>query len=163
MQRHQYLLKGAVDNIKKLVDSINDVAPENQKLNADSDLKEIHAYLTHLIDESEIDTPESISRTIRKLKRLRVHATDDNKTVIACPCCLREMDDNTASIFNASMESLANLENSRLILQDKMKNDDLLNYLIALKKWRTQGNYLSRYCYHASDKLYFLYSRPNSF
>jgi len=136
--RRQDLLNGAVQIINQIGQSIiqGDKVPDNEKLNADPDPQGIIQYLNKRISDSDIDSPESIRRTIKKLKYLpRLDKTS------ACPCCKRSMDEKEYAIFNESMGTLADLEKSEIIKLDRTQYEENSKHLKQYERWRAQGNY----------------------
>lgn len=83
--------------------------------------------LQHFADKmgelaNDSDQPETISRTIKKLKKLSKKKNAAGETVdIICPCCTRSLGADEAIIFQSQIQKLADLSESPIIQMDREK------------------------------------------
>lgn len=143
--RRQGLLSGGVQIIKDIIQSISlldEALDDNEKMKPDAEPQAIIQYLSKRIVEVDIDSPYSIRRTMKKLKWMGKPSSESGAT--ACPCCQRAMDETTLAVFNARMDSLANLEESDIIRIDQEKLERTNIALKNYEEWRTKGNYFLR-------------------
>jgi hypothetical protein len=141
--RCQDLSLGSVKIIKQIVQSVicweeslpdDDKIPDHERIKADADPQAIIEYLKKRIFSFDVDDPDSVSRTIKKLKFF-------SKKQNACLCCQRGFNGNTLADFSASMDSLADSNTSVFIQADKERAEKAKASLKKIEEWRTQGNY----------------------
>ena len=141
--RRQVLVSdvGGVQKIKQTVQLIRsyDSQIEVPTISTDAEPQEIIAHVTRRISESSesFDTPESIIRTIKKLRYLGKKRNENG--AIACPCCERAMDQQANDVFIARMESLANVELSDIIKNDRVQLEESRVAVRNYEQWRTTG------------------------
>jgi hypothetical protein len=103
-------------------------------------------HFTNKIGElvTDNDQPETISRTMKKLKKMSKKKDRQGNTVqIICPCCTRELEQDEVRVFSNQIDILADVTESPIVQMDIEKAQ--LN-AIATKNysnWRNTGKFLS--------------------
>ena len=88
--------------------------------------------------KEEYDSPESISRTIRKLKKLAKNTDDGNARGLKCPCCLKAITADDIDDFKAAMKELADPVNSAIVKMDEALAQDRKEEVELFTKWRSE-------------------------
>ncbi len=112
-----------------------------------ADPQQLLQYFTTKIGELSTDDsqPESVTRVMKKLKKLSKVKGEDGEVVrLQCPCCTRTLEPpDDVAIFNDRMNFLADPDQSELIKTDentaKMNRSALNNYT----NWRNISKFVS--------------------
>jgi len=132
-----------VQKIRRVINAVRNF--EHQQLDTgvtvvqnDMEPQKLLEHLTERIGEySAEDTPESIARTMKKLKKMsKVKGSGGQILDIICPCCQRSMDTNEVMMFDATMESLSDPIRSELIQTDQASVGKNRSALRNYETWR---------------------------
>mmetsp|Transcript_5721 Transcript_5721/g.7155 ORF Transcript_5721/g.7155 Transcript_5721/m.7155 type:complete len:1412 (-) Transcript_5721:70-4305(-) len=113
---------GGLRKIRRVITGIQNnerAVKGTTNVKSDHHPQELLKYLDEKISDmlTEDDSPHSISRTVKQLKTLTLVRNSSGKvTDVICPCCRRSMDDNEAATFSKSIDELADVAQSPLIL-----------------------------------------------
>ena len=88
--------------------------------------------------KEEYDSPESISRTIKKLKKLAKNTDDGSARGLKCPCCLKAITADDIDDFKAAMKELADPVNSAIVKMDEALAQDRKEEVELFTKWRSE-------------------------
>lgn len=105
--------------------------------------QELLQHFTDKIGEliTDNDQPETISRTMKKLKKMsKEKDANGNSIGIICPCCTRALvQEDEVRVFQAQMNSLADVTESPIIQMDREKAQ--LNAIATrnYSTWRNSG------------------------
>ena len=97
----------------------------------------------------EVDSPESIIRTIKKLKKLaaKENADGEGNNGLVCPCCDRSLTFDESKKFKATMKNLCDLDTSPIFEMDQKDAKERDDQVEVLTKWKSEvqasvGDYL---------------------
>lgn len=118
---------GGVQKIKHIIKAARQFESntfDETTLTPDVEPQQLLQHFTDKLGELAIDSdqPETISRTIKKLKKLSKKKNAAGETIdIICPCCTRSMNADEAIVFQSQIHKLADASESPIILMDKEK------------------------------------------
>jgi len=91
---------------------------------------------------TDSDQPETISRTIKKLKKLSLKKDASGDLIdIICPCCTRSLDNDEVRVFQETIETLADVTNSPIVQMDLTKAQLNASASKNYANWRNTGEY----------------------
>ena len=108
----------------------------------------IDHFSQRIADTNEdIDSPESIVRTIRKIKLLAKKDDDGTGKGLCCPCCDRDLTFDEAKKFKAAIKNLCDKDNSPIFKMDVARAKERKDEVELLTKWKSEvqasvGDYL---------------------
>lgn len=88
--------------------------------------------------KDEYESPESISRTIKKLKRLAKIVDPNGGPGLRCPCCTKDITSDEFSIFKNKIKELADPVNSPIIKMDEALAQTRKEEVELYTKWRSE-------------------------
>lgn len=131
------------------VQRIENVIREVQKYEVDKGFsstvisREPQQLIQHLTDrlsecQDEKDSPDTITRTIRKLKKLAVKPNPNGTASLTCPCCDRGMSPDETKVFQDTMAALADPVNSEIIKTDQARSKHIREAVQNFTQWRDE-------------------------
>jgi len=102
--------------------------------------QELMEHLTKRIEEftTDDDQPESITRTIKKLRKLSKVKDESGQVVdVVCPCCSRSMEPNVLKVFDDNMNNFADPANSKIVKIDQARSLRSRSAIRNFEAWRT--------------------------
>mmetsp|Transcript_16487 Transcript_16487/g.39219 ORF Transcript_16487/g.39219 Transcript_16487/m.39219 type:complete len:1428 (+) Transcript_16487:133-4416(+) len=121
----------------------------NSTVGTNSDPQQIIDHFSQRIADckEEYDSPESISRTIKKLKKLAKNTDAGSARGLKCPCCLKAITADDINDFKETMRELADPVNSAIVKMDEALAQDRKEEVELYTKWRSDvqasvGDYL---------------------
>ena len=111
----------------------------NSTVGTNSDPQQIIDHFSQRIADckEEYDSPESISRTIKKLKKLAKNTDAGNARGLKCPCCLKAITADDVNDFKETMRELADPVNSAIVKMDEALAQDRKEEVELYTKWRS--------------------------
>ncbi len=116
-----------VQRIKNIIKSVRQFEQNffgECNLSATAEPQQLLEHFTKKLGElaTEHDQPESVSRTMTKLRKMAKRKNAAGEAIgIICPCCVRPLDGDEVKIFQENMEKLADIDESPIILWDQNK------------------------------------------
>lgn len=110
----------------------------NSTVGTNSDPQQIIDHFSQRIADckEEYDSPESISRTIKKLKKLAKNTDAGSARGLKCPCCLKAITADDVNDFKETMRELADPVNSAIVKMDEALARDRKEEVELYTKWR---------------------------
>ena len=113
-----------VQRIKNVIKDVRQYEQQNwgeSLVSATTEPQQLLEHFTTKLGElaTENDQPESVSRTITKLRKMAKRKDASGNLIgIICPCCTRSLDAEEAQTFKENMETLADVTNSPIVQMD---------------------------------------------
>mmetsp|Transcript_6676 Transcript_6676/g.9616 ORF Transcript_6676/g.9616 Transcript_6676/m.9616 type:complete len:1419 (+) Transcript_6676:37-4293(+) len=129
-----------VKQILKAVRAFETTQGLGDPIHNDIDPQDFLQHLTKRIGEFSIDddSPESISRTIKKMRKLsKVKDAAGQVVDVICPCCSRSMKPETVRVFGDNINLLSDPLNSPIVKMDQSRLQKSRSAIRNYENWRT--------------------------
>ena len=128
-----------IRNVIKAVRSFENQMYGDTRVAPNADPQQLLQYFTTRIGELSTEElqPESVSKVIKKLKKLVKKKNRDGVVVeLICPCCTRALDVAEAVVFQEEMKALADPSNSAIIKSDQSAAKANRSAMTNYENWR---------------------------
>jgi len=132
-----------VQRIETIISEVQKYEVENGLPNTvavNVDPQALVQHLTTRVSEcqEEHDSPDTVTRMMKKLKKLARKSNPDGTDAVVCPCCDRSMNATEAQVFKEKMSHLADPTDSPIVQSDQSRAEKIRKAKQLFTKWRDE-------------------------